>query len=739
MKKYILIIIGIVTLHNATAQWNTDRILNIGRNAYYYEDYVLSIQYFNQIIKIKPYLHEPYIYRAMAKISLGDYIGAEQDCISSIEINPFVPYAYYIRGFAKKNLSKYDEAIADFNKALEFDPDNSNYIANLIEAKERNKDFEGAIEDLKLFQKINPKAKGIDYEIGRIMLVSNDTIGAVKMMEKSIAKDSTMDMSYKLLAHIAELRGDVDEALNQLNILKRINPQSENLYVELAKLHIDKNDTTAASEALEQAIKYAPRNPYAYGAKAFLLMQQNKQDEAIKFYDKAIEYGSDFAGDYINRGVLNVKKYNFNQALDDYNYAILLDRNSSLAYYNRALLRNNLGDKNNALLDLIRVLELDPSNHEALLQQSNLLLELGYLDDAIRNFEAILEVYPYFAPGYYSLAEAYEKKGNKHISNNYKSMVFELVNNQDYYKKKQDLQATNKTVNITAPSIQESSMESLSDKLSAQASDKNSQTNYKNKMRGQIQKSFTELDFLDFAVCSFDKNDTIISNTNHYNQYIHNFNRENISYKEMQVLFSNQIIKADNIQSHFSHIDYLNEKIKTDGSLSKLYLARAIEFNLVQDFESAMDDVDTAIQLDANNQLAYFIRAYIQINMQEFEQKISLEESVDKESNKADVNRFNSMKIIKDLNKSIELAPDFSFAHYNKANYLANIKEYKMAIASYNDAIQIDPNFAEAYYGRALCHIFTNNEEAAKLDLSKSGELGIYKAYNLLSRLLKSK
>ena len=54
----------------AFAQLNTDRITAIGRNALYFEDYVLSIQYFNQVIHIKPYLAEPYFYRAIAKIQL---------------------------------------------------------------------------------------------------------------------------------------------------------------------------------------------------------------------------------------------------------------------------------------------------------------------------------------------------------------------------------------------------------------------------------------------------------------------------------------------------------------------------------------------------------------------------------------------------------------------------------------------------------------------------------------------
>jgi len=49
------------------AQFNTDRLLMIGRSALYYEDYVLSIQYFNQAISSKPYLYEPWFFRGVAK------------------------------------------------------------------------------------------------------------------------------------------------------------------------------------------------------------------------------------------------------------------------------------------------------------------------------------------------------------------------------------------------------------------------------------------------------------------------------------------------------------------------------------------------------------------------------------------------------------------------------------------------------------------------------------------------
>ena len=78
------------------AQINTDQVMIIGRNALYFEDYILSIQYFNQVIKAKPYLAEPYFFRAVAKFYLEDYRGAEKDCDLAIERNPFIVDAYQV-------------------------------------------------------------------------------------------------------------------------------------------------------------------------------------------------------------------------------------------------------------------------------------------------------------------------------------------------------------------------------------------------------------------------------------------------------------------------------------------------------------------------------------------------------------------------------------------------------------------------------------------------------------------
>ena len=120
ITTYILLLLAAMAVQ---AQINTDQVMRIGRNSLYFEDYVLSIQYFNQVIKAKPFLAEPYFYRAVAKINLEDYQGAEADASLAIERNPFIVDAYQVRGVARQNLRDFEGAIADYDKGLELMPE----------------------------------------------------------------------------------------------------------------------------------------------------------------------------------------------------------------------------------------------------------------------------------------------------------------------------------------------------------------------------------------------------------------------------------------------------------------------------------------------------------------------------------------------------------------------------------------------------------------------------------------
>ncbi|WP_040311643.1 tetratricopeptide repeat protein, partial [Phocaeicola coprophilus] len=164
------------------------------------------------------------------------------------------------------------------------------------------------------------------------------------------------------------------------------------------------------------------------------------------------------------------------------------------------------------------------------------------------------------------------------------------------------------------------------------------------------------------------------------------------------------------------------------------YYARALDFYLVQDFDNAMQDLDSAIVCDPTLFTAYFSRALISYKQLEFRKRDRKFELDNVDEKLPQVRTIDYTRIREDLDEVIELQPDFVYAYYNRGNILTVMKDYHAALADYNKAIELDNHFADAYYNRGLIHIFLGNNRQGISDLSKAGELGIFSAYNIIKR-----
>lgn len=677
MKKLIIISFYFLIVLPVSGQWNTDRILTIGRNALYFEDYVLSIQYFNQVIKIKPYLADPYMYRAIAKIQLGDYQGALADADEAIERNPFVPQAFYVRGFTLRKLGKYSDAARDFSKALEFSPDNLNLLMNRMDALERMEDYKGALADLDKYMKMTPKAYILNYEKGRLQLALKDTLAAEKSFNRFIELDST--------------------------------------------------------------------NSVGWSARALLRLQKQDIEGAYADYSKAIRLNSTYSGDYINRGIINVQRNRFREALSDYDYAIKLDNNSPLAFYNRGLLRASLGDNNNALSDLTRVLELDSANVEALFRRALLENTLGQYKYAINDFKKIIEKYPGFIPAYLGIAEAQDGLGDKKESFRYRQLAYEIEKNKDQLKKQKDnIQADNK-IEANAPKSNSGRRTEFFNRFITQnIEDNQAESKYNDARRGAVQQRYADvINERNFGITYYAKADEL-RRTNLFHPLLENYNKSKKIVSALKITNHEIPLSSEQVDRHFETIDALSQKIQNDEQNADLYFFRAMEFSLVQDFNSSIEDLNKALTLRSDFVIAYFCRANIRFKQIEY-QKNTITETLPKVNagknekirpiTADERNKFDSELIMRDYDKVIELQPDFAFAYFNKANVLSTQGDFKSAISHYSKAIDMDADFAEAYFNRGLTNLFIGEDAKGKADLSKAGELGIYQSYNLLQRL----
>jgi tetratricopeptide (TPR) repeat protein len=229
-------------------------------------------------------------------------------------------------------------------------------------------------------------------------------------------------------------------------------------------------------------------------------------------------------------------------------------------------------------------------------------------------------------------------------------------------------------------------------------------------------------------------NATSLRQTNYSQVSVETYNRQQLLPAVLHFTTQEITLTADMVNQHFAQINQLSNQVdmleqiprpqpEDKKRLCASYLARAMEEALVQDYSSAIDDITRAILLDSELYFAYFCRANWRYKQLEYKRAMG---------EKTDAADFELM--MRDYDYVILHQPDFSFAYYNKANMLCLQKNYLVAINYYTQAIQADSDFAEAYFNRGLTYIYINEIDKGLADLSKAGELGIYQAYNLITR-----
>ncbi len=70
--------------------------------------------------------------------------------------------------------------------------------------------------------------------------------------------------------------------------------------------------------------------------------------------------------------------------------------------------------------------------------------------------------------------------------------------------------------------------------------------------------------------------------------------------------------------------------------------------------------------------------------------------------------------------------------YYNRGIAKARLERYRLAVADFSNAIEINPDFSKAYIGRGIAKL-DNDKTGACVDWSKAGELGYVDAYDLIA------
>ena len=653
----LLVVFAAMLCH---AQLNTVRMMEIGRNALYFEDYVLSIQYFNQVIDAKPFLHEPYFFRGLAKFYLDDYTGAEQDLDVAIEKNPYVARSYQLRGLCRAKMDSLVTAENDFRMAIKYDPQNVNVWQNL--------------------------------------------------------------------AMVAMQSEDWEKASRVIDSLLLFSPRNSDAYLLRMQVSMNLKDTAHAMKMVGMAVDYDRYSPEVYDARAIMYYQTGDYEAAEKDLDKAIDLMPARSGSYINRALVRYHMNNLRGAMEDYDMAVYVEPASFLAHYNRGLLRMNVGDDNRAVEDFDKVLEIDPDNTLARFNRALLRENIGEYKGAIDDYSRVIEDYPNFEQAYRGRASARRKYGDKKGAEADERWL--LKRQIDIYNKGVD--AFKEEYSADNDKTRKRSDENIRNYNKMVVADDSYSNKYTTEYRGKIQHRnvFVELEPM-FVLTYYQE----LEGLAHYYKPLEELNRMLGDAQDLLLTNNERALSGMEVEHCFDNINVLSEYISEDSLGVRNLMLRAVDCYLVQDLEASMADLDHAIAADSLSWNLYFVRSFVRARQLETAGANGGDAgnvAAFRESSGLDGLDYRLVKA--DLDKVLELVPDFAHAYFNRGNVSVKLSDFKSAIVDYTLAIEIDDRFAEAYFNRGLARMYTGSTAEGVADLSKAGELGLFQAYNVMKR-----
>jgi len=706
----LLICSGFVSIQ---AQINTDRVFLIGKNALYFEDYVLSIQYFNQVIRSKPYLAEPYLYRALAKLNLDDYQGAENDLTRCIEINPFIVYSYLYRGIARQNQGNYKGAIEDYDKGLESRPEDKQFLINKGIAYVQDKNYDEAIATLTSLIQYQPRYMQAYITRGSVYAEKGDTAQALNDFNKSLELDKYFAPSYAQRGMLYYKQEKYNEALADYNEAIRLEPKQIGYYINRGLIKYNLNDLRGAMADYDAVIILDSRNTIGR----------------------------------FNRGLLRAQVGDVTHAVEDFNVVISNEPDNFMAIYNRAILNEELHNYRDAIADIDLVLKEYPYFVIGYYFRSEIKRSMNDVKGADKDYWDAYDMEQKLKQ---------EKAKGKIITGKGVFDSTELAENETETNEKNTRERSDKNIEKF-------------NRLVVYDKEEETKSSYKNEIRGRVQDRQVKVDLApDFVITYYERPEDIDKTVTRYDKTISDYNSLMILKLQLKAINKETAISDQQAEYHFHSIDEYSLAIDQNQNNADAYFGRAMDFMVLQDLTEALNDFTRVIELRPDFILAYFNRAVVRSKLMEIEtnndnstgielqnSSLNIQTNANKSfqstnnlyttpkiesitpSSKIDETRraVEYEQITRDYDKIIQINPDFVYAYYNRANLRCSMGDFRQALVDYNEAIKRNSEFAEAYYNRGIARLFLGDTSNGITDLSKAGELGIVEAYSIIKKM----
>ena len=541
----LFILLGVSV--GASAQVDAEQVMNIGRNVLSMDDYMLSIQYFNQAIKAKPYLAEPYYLRAMAKLSLDDYAGAEEDCTLAIERNKFQTETYKLRGFARQALGKDSLAIEDYDIGLQYNPQDKYFLFYKAVSQTELKRYSGADSTFSTLLRLYPRFEDGYTARGRLRVLEGDTVAALEDIGKAISLSATSLQPYLLRADIEVKQQNWEGALGDMDEAIRLKPREADYYLNRAFIRYNLDDYFGAMSDYNYTLELEPYNSAALFNRALLRYEVKDLDRAAADLQSVLKIDPDNFHAQYNLGLVNLERGKYREALANFDVINKRYPRFHPAFYARAEAFRLMG------------------NMKAAMQNAH----IG--DELVRAYVTNPEKNPLDRP---AIQAGTANSGDMAHENETEEEVMDRFN-----------------------------------QLVTVGSASDTQLAYNDRIKGRVQDRDIAVDLEPSYMLSYIDSPVTLKATSNYFRELDEFNRQRYIGQTIYLTPAGGEISNDNYDALFALADLYTQQTK-DSERPADWLALGVARVQLKDYEAAIHALEKAIELYPDFAMAHLERAY---------------------------------------------------------------------------------------------------------------------------------
>jgi tetratricopeptide (TPR) repeat protein len=316
----------------------------------------------------------------------GDLAGAERSFREYLAEHPDSAEALSNLAIVSARREQFAQAVELYGKALQANPQLKQIHFNMAVALGRMNRYAEAAEHLRTFVKAYPKEPRGHQLLGLCLVETGDLREALKELEISYRENPNDGSILYALAYANARAGNEDRAAEVLSRLDS-NPVQAKLIEGLIEYR--RGRFTEAKALFQQVVDKAPDNAPAVAALGRLELLEHNDAEAIGLLERAIRLNPSDAESCYQLGVLYDRNGRNEEGIKLLKRAIMLRANYPDPYYQLGRIALNRRDYKTALANLERAKAMLPNQEAIRLLLGRTYQALGRSDEAKLEFAEV--------------------------------------------------------------------------------------------------------------------------------------------------------------------------------------------------------------------------------------------------------------------------------------------------------------------------------------------------------------